>query len=62
MVICARLSSKGHSHPQKSHGRDDDKPRGKRDDAPGQAGDKPRGKSDDAPGRNQDKPRGTHGR
>jgi hypothetical protein len=66
MVVCARLSSKGHSHPHKSHGRDDDKShggkndktRGKSDDAPGHAEDKPRGKSDDAPGRAEDKPRG----
>ena len=44
MVVCARLSSKGHSHPHKGHGKRDhapgthDKPHGKRDDAPGQRG------------------------
>jgi hypothetical protein len=70
LVVCARLSSKGKSHPHKPHGdkprgksddapgRNDDKPRGKSDDAPGQAEDKPRGKSDDAPGQAEDKPRG----
>lgn len=54
LVVCARLSSKGKSHPQKAH----DKPRGKSDDAPGRAEDKSRGRSDDAPGRAEDKPRG----
>ena len=50
LVVCARLSSKGKSHPHKSHG--------KRDHAPGHDDDKPRGKSDDAPGHAEDKPRG----
>jgi len=54
MVVCARLSSKGKSHPKKAH----DKPRGRSDDAPGHAHDKPRGKSDDAPSRADDKVRG----
>ena len=65
MVVCARLSSKGHSHPHKRHGKRDhapghghDKPHGKRDDAPGHAEDKPRGRSDDAPGHAEDKDRG----
>jgi hypothetical protein len=63
MVVCARLSSKGHSHPHKRHGKHDqghgpDKPHGKRDDAPGHAEDKPRGRSDDAPGHAEDKDRG----
>jgi hypothetical protein len=66
MVVCARLSSKGHSHPHKRHGHDDDKPRGHSDDAPGHAEDKgrgksedkPRGRSDDAPGQAEDKDRG----
>ena len=74
LVVCARLSSKGKSHPHKPRGRDDDKPRGhdkgkpggreddkprgRSDDAPGHAEDKQRGKSDDAPGRAKDKQRG----
>lgn len=58
MVVCARLSSKGHAHPHKRHGHDDDKPKGKSDAAPGHAEDKSRGKSDDAPGHAEDKARG----
>ena len=72
MVVCARLSSRGHSHPHKRHGDDDkgrgrdhdrnrgrdDDDRGRSDGAPGRAEDKPRGRRDEAPGHAEDKPRG----
>ena len=70
VVLCAQLRTKywhgkpKHDKPKhdKPHGKGQDKPNGKSDDAPGKADDKPRGKSDeshgksdDAPGHNKDK-------